>query len=61
MSQTPSQLRKVPIHILDDLSSKFIVNLVSIFFIFFVFFFFNFNASLFRFSSSAKIYLLFNK
>lgn len=29
MSQTPSQQRKVPIHILDDLSSKFIVNLVS--------------------------------
>lgn len=29
MSQTPSQMRKVPIHILDDLSSKFLINLVS--------------------------------
>lgn len=29
MSQTPSQMRKVPVHILDDLSSKFLINLVS--------------------------------
>lgn len=29
MSQTPSHQRKVPVQILDDLSSKFLINLVS--------------------------------
>lgn len=29
MSQTPSHMRKVPTFILDDLSSKFLINLVS--------------------------------
>lgn len=29
MSQTPSNQRRVPVHILDDLSSKFLINLVS--------------------------------
>lgn len=37
MSQTPSQLRKVPVHILDELSAKFLINLVSSATLFFVF------------------------
>lgn len=55
MSQTPSQLRKVPVHILDDLSSKFLINLVSLLrlckFVFLAFFF----LPVFVFVSSSRI------
>ena len=46
MSQTPLQLRRVPVHILDELSSKFLINLVSREWNLFLFIFFtNFSLS----------------